>query len=332
MLGQSCKQTTSSVDVELPRRRLDIFTGRHVLIAVGREKRPDEFRIDPAQSPIRQLAHECPFCPGNEEHTPAESHRDGGEDWLTRVFPNKYPAVSIGSAGGHEVIVESPRHITSLSEMTGAEASTALRVYAARLRHYRDLGFSSGHLFKNCRRDAGASLEHVHSQLIALHRVPTPIRQRLQRNLRFQKRWGVSISSMMLEHEHSNGTGLITSDANVVAFAPYASRAPYQMRILPRRAEPSFEDLGEERLLQLATLLRRMVRGLEAIIPSVAYNIVFHTRPWRHRDAGGCDRWHIDVIPRISRWAGYELATDEYINPVLPERAAKNLAAKLAEQ
>jgi UDPglucose--hexose-1-phosphate uridylyltransferase len=256
---------------------------------------------------------------------------------LTRVFPNKFPAVSefsqidhhLSAAGGHEVIVESPRHVASFSELTAEEARSAFSVYSARLRHYRERGFASGHLFKNCGLNAGASLEHVHSQLIALHRVPTPVRHRNQRNGRFKERWGESIASMVLRRERRDKVRLITEDDDVVAFAPFASRAPYEMRVLPKREEPCFEDLATERLDSLSAMLLRLTKCLETIIPGASYNVIFHTRSWRR---GTTDHWQIELVPRVTRWAGFELATDEYINPVLPESAARRLRETLSTE
>jgi UDPglucose--hexose-1-phosphate uridylyltransferase len=227
------------------------------------------------------------------------------------------------------VIVESPRHVASFSELTAEEARSAFSVYSARLRHYRERGFASGHLFKNCGLNAGASLEHVHSQLIALHRVPTPVRHRNQRNGRFKERWGESIASMVLRRERRDKVRLITEDDDVVAFAPFASRAPYEMRVLPKREEPCFEDLATERLDSLSAMLLRLTKCLETIIPGASYNVIFHTRSWRR---GTTDHWQIELVPRVTRWAGFELATDEYINPVLPESAARRLRETLSTE
>jgi UDPglucose--hexose-1-phosphate uridylyltransferase len=310
-----------------PQRRLDLFTGKHVLIAPEREHRPDEFRAA-VRSSEQTL---CPFCPGNEGQTPPEQLRFGGDDWLTRVFSNKFPAVCesgasappSNAAGAHEVIVESPRHVARYSELTPEEVCSAFRVYAARLRHYQSSGFASGFLFKNCGRDAGASLEHVHSQLIALHRVPTSVRHRIQRNRRYFARWSRYISEMVLEREQRDNLRVVFSDSCMLAFAPFASRAPYELRIVPLAAEPSLELLSDPELERIALLVRRLVIALESVLPDVSYNVIFHTKPWRMRGGDtGFDRWQIELVPRLSRWAGYELGTEEYINPVLPEHAA----------
>lgn len=334
---RSLPQTESPAPVG-PQRRLDLLTGKHTLIAASRECRPDDFRHTPEIVESR----ECPFCPGNEGLTPPESLRYGADDWLTRVFPNKYPAVwepgngmaphgrCQGAEGAHEVIVESPRHIASFSQLTTEEARSALRVYAARLKHYRDAGFASSYLFKNCGRDAGASLEHVHSQLIALHRVPAPLRQRMRRDYCFRERWGESISSMILRFEQQDARRLLEADDQFCIFAPYASRAPYELRIWPTKVEPAFEQLGRERADRVAEALLRLTRALEAVVENVAYNVIFHTAPWRCRAGEAApDRWRIDLVPRIARWAGYELGTDEYINPIAPEEAAARLRARL---
>jgi len=321
----------TEIGIEVPQRRLDLFTGKHVLIAATRDTRPDEYeRLVWERTPS-----DCPFCLGNESQTPSERLRNGESHWLTRVFPNKFPAVSEGcsvdpplpAAGGHEVIVESSRHVGSYAELTDEEARSAFSVYSARLRHYREQGFASGHLFKNFGPNAGASLEHVHSQLIALHRVPSPVRQRDKRNWRFRERWNESIASMVLRRECRDQVRLITEDDDVVAFAPFASRAPYEMRILPKRVEPAFEDLAATRLDNLSRLLHRLIKCLEMTIPDVSYNVVFHTRTWRR---GTTDRWQIELVPRVTRWAGFELATDEYINPVWPELAARRLRKTLS--
>jgi UDPglucose--hexose-1-phosphate uridylyltransferase len=320
-----------------PLRRVDLFTGKHILIASSRESRPDDFQtsVAPREPEL------CPFCPGNESQTPPERLRFGQSEWLTRVFPNKYPAVFESqngesndpishAAGAHEVIVESPRHVARYSELTEQEACGAFRVYAARLRHYRDAGYASGYLFKNCGRDAGASLEHVHSQLIALHRVPMPVRQRIERNRRFCSRWQRNISEFVIEREQRDLLRVVASDADVIAFAPFASRAPYELRILPLAKEPSIESLSDVRLDRLALLLSRLTAAAEAVVSNVPYNVILQTRPWRMRGGnGGFDRWQIEIVPRIARWAGYELGTDEYINPVLPEDAATRIKAHL---
>lgn len=302
----------------------------------------------------------CPFCLGQEHRTPPAVYeqRDEQGRWRVRVVPNKYPAVTLGdfpiflptdeigrpgddqagtvpfggsvaAFGAHEVIIEAARHVDRMSALSLTELGDVLAAYAARLRHWRDDGrFHYGLVFKNQGPRAGASLVHLHSQMIALPIVPPAVCAELRRGERFFQEQHFCPLCRLVEQERAAGDRIVLDREGYVAFCPFASWQPYEVWLLPAEHEPSFErPRRPDAHGRLASVLQALVGKVELVVPHAAYNLVLQTAPW---GAGADDRsdwchWRIEILPRSNVLAGLELAAGVHINPLAPERAAGKL-------
>ncbi len=319
----------------MPELRQDPLTGRTVIVAENRAARPDEFasgQPDP---------NSCPFCPGHEQETPPATAvypaNADPADWKVRVVPNKYPAVEQNASGDrgeaatgvHEVIIESPSHVESLAQVTGEEAWLTFIAYRDRLLAMsEDPQLAYGLVFKNARADGGASLEHTHSQLIATAVVPTDIQLELAKAGEHRMLHSSCAFCDLIGGE-ADGERFVTETENMIVFCPFQSRFPYEMWVMPKNHQESFETTSDSVLGELASLMQQLVSMLEQEFDSPAYNFWIRTAPFGlspHDDY----HWRIELTPRMTRLAGFELGTGCFINPVSPEQAAKRLRAVIA--
>jgi UDPglucose--hexose-1-phosphate uridylyltransferase len=320
--------------------RKDPVLGRWVIVAAERAKRPSDFRVGPEGPPVTF----CPFCEGNESKTPPEitARRapDSGRDepgWRVRVVPNKFPALAVEGdlekrglgmydtmqgIGAHEVIIEGPEHVVSLSEMSDDLVTEILAVYRERLADLRrDERLSYGMLFKNVGKTAGASLEHSHSQLIVTPVVPKRVQEEIDGALRWFEHRGRCVYCDMIAEERSDRSRMVVDAGDFVAFCPFASRFPFETWIVPADHRSHFETTDDGAMGLLGSTLRTVLRKLEAALEQPPYNYVVHSGPLS-ADSLEHYHWHIEIIPRLTRVAGFEWGTGFYINPVSPERAA----------
>ncbi len=296
--------------------RFDPFTGRKVIYAPERAARPSDYRVE---WPEIVEADACPFCPGNEGETPGEvfALRDSGgpnePGWRVRIVPNRYPAVT-PPEGFHEVIVESPRHDETWAAAPPARIEEALQAWQERLRALAGQPeIESAVIFKNHGPQAGATRVHPHSQLIALPFVPPQLDHELRAAEAGECPWCKDL-------ENPGGRLVFESD-DYAAVTPVASRAPYEVWLLPRTHAPRFEEA--EGRAALAFALQRLWRRVDAALGCPALNAVLMNAPFRTPCRNY--HWRIEVLPRLGTIAGFEWATGCYINPVLPERAAEVL-------
>jgi UDPglucose--hexose-1-phosphate uridylyltransferase len=326
----------------MPEIRKDPLFGNSVIIAANRDGRPDEFE---RTAPPR-VGGSCPFCLGNEHESPAEIARytngrlNGNSSWGVRVVLNKYPAVQYDiqesvqevdtphrcpAFGRHEVIVESARHKTSFGDLTQGEARLACLAYRDRIRAARKTdGVKFAHVFKNSGAAAGASFEHVHSQLIALPMIPTRVTHLVDTANRLFLREGKAFLTELIEWELEGGQRIVEQTENLVAFCPFAARFPFETRILPTGTASDFEEADVTLLHEFAGLLHRTVRRIELVTDRAAYNFSLNVRPFDEPALPGF-AWNVELFPRLSTPAGFELATGWFINPLAPERAAEFL-------
>jgi len=228
------------------------------------------------------------------------------------------------ATGGHEVIIESPRHTESFSELNMSEMALVFTAYAQRIRHWQSVaGIRHVSIFKNVGRDAGASLQHSHSQLIATSRIPTVVQQVARRLETHYARTGSCLQCDLVRGEIHDKSRLVSQTDSFVAYCPYASRFPLQVRLTSKEHLACFSDLRASQLSEVSRLVLRVVRWLEALRPGTAYNVLLHTCPVKLDGARQSQHWAMDVFPRLSRLAGFELATGAMINPMFPETAAK---------
>jgi UDPglucose--hexose-1-phosphate uridylyltransferase len=325
----------------MPDLRKDPIVGRWVIVAKNRAKRPHEL-LDTAVT--RTLGGFCPFCEGNERHTPNEivayrnpgTHRDR-PGWRVRVVPNKFPALEIEGdlskrgdgiydmmrgVGAHEVIIESPRHVTTASELTTDNLREVFWVYRERLLDLqKDRRLVYGMIFKNVGAAAGASLEHTHSQLIVTPIVPISVAEEIAGAAEFHRYRGRCVFCDMIEQELAFEQRIVLDSPGFVAFCPFAARFPFETWIVPTAHASHYETISRHGTEELAQVIKRVLEKIETALDRPAYNYIIHTAPF-DTQALGHYHWHIEIIPRVTKTAGFEWGTGFYINPVPPEEAA----------
>lgn len=327
----------------MPELRKDPVVGRWVIIATERGARPSDFST-PTEPPDRGF---CPFCEGNEDKTPREimALRDPGTDpdgpgWRVRVVPNKYPALQVEGAlgkaphglfdtmngiGAHEVIIDSPSHELSLADLGVEQVSKVLKAYQMRLEDLsRDKRFRYILLFKNHGEEAGASLEHSHTQLIATPIIPKRVMEELEGSLRHFENKERCIYCDIIDQEIYDGRRIIMESEHFLVISPFAARFPFEAWVIPRRHEPHFHRLDRVVREDMAEVLGTLLRKINIALDEPAYNFVIHTAPindgreWYFH-------WHLELMPKLTRVAGFEWGSGFYINPTPPEDAAEYL-------
>ncbi|TWT85652.1 galactose-1-phosphate uridylyltransferase [Posidoniimonas polymericola] len=305
--------------------RRDPLTGRTVLFASGRAGRPNDFDQRRA-APPEQSSNGCPFCAGHESQTPPALAERLGPDgnWTQRVVPNKYPICgrrdSDVCAGAHEVLIESPRHIQTTSELGQEGLTGVLGVYGERLSFWRADGrFPCRMAFKNFGASAGASLAHLHSQLVALPLLSN--QQAIEAALIAQHTAPAEAWRQWQEEELSDARRIVAEGPGLVAFCPTASRAAGELWLMPTEPTPFIEGTLADNADELAALLYPLLARLEEQILPAGYNLIVSTAPTEGvlQDAF-C--WRIEVVPRVAALAGFELSSGMYINTLPPEEAA----------
>jgi UDPglucose--hexose-1-phosphate uridylyltransferase len=345
-----------------PEIRIDQLTGERRILAAQRADRPGSFRV--AERPPPNLEN-CPFCEVHEELTPPEvwANRPSGEadsrGWRQRAVPNLYPALSnegsedgagegTGSAfaspadplrssarirepdlfsarpavGAHEVIIHVPHHARALAELDETELAEAVAAWRTRMRAHPDAACVQ--LIVNEGPGAGASREHSHAQLYALPFVPPAIARERERVASYAERTGgAGLLSDILSEEVRRRERLVAIDDETALICPWASGSPYELRIVPRAAEAHFEQ-DSSGAAMLGTAVRALTRHFGE---SPELNLWVRTAP-RGTDAFD---WHVDLVPRLTVHAGFEMATGVDINVYPPERAAADLRLALGE-
>jgi UDPglucose--hexose-1-phosphate uridylyltransferase len=334
----------------MPELRKDPVTGRWVIIATERAKRPSDFKIKTEE----RENDSCIFCAGNESGTPAEvfAVRKSGlpntPGWDVRVIPNMYPALRIegelgregvgmcdmmNGVGAHEVIIETPDHKKELSDLTEDEISNVLTAYRERILDLeRDERLKYVLIFKNKGRDAGASLQHSHSQLIATPITPKRVKEELHGAKGYYNYKKRCVFCDYIKQETTLFKDrLIRDEINFVALAPFASSFPFEVWIIPKHHNPDFTAAGADELRDFAFMLRDVLNRIKRSLGDPPFNYVLHMAPFRRPKAGYWGtidedyHWHLEIAPRMTKLAGFELGSDFYINPTPPEAAAEVL-------
>ena len=328
----------------MPELRKDPITGRWVIIATERAKRPSDFVRDKVQ--IRGAGF-CPFCNGNEAKTPPEiiAYRsDGsarnGPGWSLRVVPNKFPALGIEGSlnrqgeglydkmsgiGAHEVIIETPDHAKTLAMLTPRQIEDVLWAYRDRILDLKkDRRFKYIMIFKNHGEAAGASLEHTHSQLIALPVVPKRVLEETDGSREYFHFKERCIFCDIIRQESESGIRVIADTPAFIAIAPFAPRFPFEIWIIPRVHQSAFEDSQKQEFEQLAVMMKDMLMRLDKVLDFPAYNYIIHTSPIPE-SPNDHYHWHVEIMPKLTKIAGFEWGTGFHINPTPPEESAKFL-------
>ncbi len=323
--------------------RRDPITGRWIITEIEHPKGPDDFEVELHQ----KKGVNCPFCYGNEQMTPPEitAFRERGTSrnspgWFTRVVPNKFPALQIegnldqmglgvydrtNGIGAHEVIIETPHHDKELSDLTPEEIRYVLNAYRDRSLDLRgDKRLKYMMIFKNYGQSAGASLEHPHSQLIALPFVPKRVLEEVkgaERYFEYRDRCGYCD---MIYQELEEKERIVCQNEKFLAFAPFVSRFPFECCLLPKEHASDFSRTTEQELSLLAELLKELLHRIKKVLRDPSYNLLLHTSPVENFYEGSY-HWHLEIMPRLTQVMGFEWGTGFYINPTPPEVAADYL-------
>lgn len=331
----------------MPELRKDPVLGRWIIISRERRKRPTDFPIEPS----RGNGGFCPLCPGNESFTPPEvfAVRPGGlitdgPGWQVRVVPNKFPALIIegeleregvglydrmSGIGAHEVIIESPNHEENFADLSPEAMALVFNSYKERtLDLEKDPRFQYVMVFKNHGSAAGASLEHSHSQLIALPILPRMIVSELEgaeSHFKYKER---CVFCDIIRQEIQQKERVVCESDQFITITPFAPRTPFEMWVLPKKHSSAFYSQNDEELVALAEIFGESLRRLNSCIDNVPYNFVLHTEPLR---SGGLEyyHWHFEIVPKLTSIAGFEWGSGFYINPLPPEEAAAYLRKSL---
>jgi len=331
----------------MPELRRDPITGEWVIIASERAKRPSDFA---AHSPGReqQDKRSCPFCPGNEHMTPPEilafrhpGSQRNGPGWWVRVVPNKYPALAVegdlnktglgmydwmNGVGAHEVIIETPEHDRQLPFLDTRQIEDVLWAYRARyLDLKKDPRLKFIMIFRNHGRVAGASLEHPHSQLIATPMVPGAVAAQIEGARRYRSYRDRCVFCDIVRQETSEGDRLVAQNEHFIAFEPYASKYPFETWVMPKRHSASFAAIPAEEQTAFAEMLGETLRRIHLCLNDPPYNFSVYTAPCES-DSGDEFHWHVEIYPRLTIAAGFEMGTGIYINVTPPEVAASYLS------
>ncbi len=330
----------------MPELRQDPITLRWVAIAVERAKRPHTFTQAPKV--VVKAVEECPFCVGHEQETPAEvmAYRDpktspNGPGWKVRVVPNLYPAFGppfgdldrrhvgpytvINGLGVHEVLIDSPEHYKDLGLLPLDQVSLVLRAYIDRyLVHLSNPVLKYMLIIVNHGKEAGASREHPHTQLFGVPIVPHNVVEEIEGVRRHRHEKGTCIFCDIMGYEMKVGERIIYENDRFLVFAPYASKVPFETWLIPKAHRPHFEAMTDEEVRSCADALKTGLAKLHYGLNDPPFNYYIHTTPYREEEDGAY-HWHLEILPKLSIWAGFELGSGILINTALPEAAAEFL-------
>lgn len=327
----------------MPEFRKDPVIGRWVIIATSRGLRPTDFTVEK----IEYHYQVCPLCPGQEEKTPPEvlSYRTPGTlpntvGWNLRVVPNKFPALQVegnldregiglydrmNGIGAHEVVIETPEHRKMMADFSEKQMEDVLWAYRDRILDLKkDSRFRYIMIFKNYGEAAGASLEHSHSQLIALPIVPTVVIEEIVGAKSHFEEKERCIFCDIIRQELADGSRIISENQEFLAITPFAPKFPFEVWILPKKHSSRYEEGQKAQFEALSRIFLDVLKRLNKALETPPYNFILHTSPLQEK-ADDYYHWHFEVMPTLTRVAGFEWGTGFYINPTPPEDAARFL-------
>lgn len=325
--------------------RKDPVIGRWVIISTERALKPQDYLVDKEIS-VTDKTH-CPFEPGNEKMTPHEvlSYRlpatnKNEPGWWVRVIPNKYPVLRVegnfnkrgvgmydqmNGVGAHEIVIESPSHSDEMSNMDEKQIEEIIWAWRDRLLDLsKDKRFKYILIFKNKGSQAGASLEHPHSQIIALPIIPIRVTQELSGAKQYYEYKDRCVFCDIVLQELDERERLVEENGEFISLVPFAPRFPFEISILPKKHESHFPEITRSEVVSLAKVLKKTLLRLKNALNDPPYNLIIHTSPIME-PLLSYYHWHIELMPRITKVAGFEWGSGIYINPTIPEDAASFL-------
>lgn len=327
--------------------RQDLVSGDWVVIATGRAKRPDDFakneRIKDDKG-IAECLFEDPVASGQEKDVLIYHKADG--DWTLRVFPNKYPAYSQNGSGeklsegpyfampalGYHELIVTRDHYRQLAMMETMEIAEVFDAYQDRyleLMNKKDVKYIT--VFHNHGKECGASIAHPHSQLIAIPVVSPYVQLELDGTEKYHKSHKHCAFCVMIEHEIKEKKRVVFENDEFIAFCPFASRAAFEVWVVPKKHNPYFERITSEQKIKLAEVFQKGLNSIYKALNDPPYNFYIHSSPCDGKDYPHY-HWHIEILPHTTIWAGAELDTGIEIAMVQPEAAAEYLRKQIIEE
>lgn len=323
--------------------RRDPIIGRWVIISVDRGRRPMDFETEKEGTVVGP----CPFCPGQEDKTPPEILAFHGEKreknkvgWWVRVVPNKYPALTIEGSlsrrgdglydmmdgvGAHELIIETDDHIKEIPQLEQKKVEDIFWAYRARVLDLKnDPRFKYVLIFKNRGAAAGATLRHPHSQLIATPMIPIRVKQEMSGAKTYYLHKERCVFCDIITQEIQEKVRLVSENEDFLAMTPFASRFSFEVWILPKAHQSHFTSIEKKGISNLAQIMKEVIGKINRVLDNPPYNYLIHDSPFRESSLAYY-HWHIEIMPKLTRVAGFEWGTGFYINPTSPEDAAKHL-------
>ena len=325
----------------MPELRKDPVIGRWVIIATERSKRPNDYKVNDVELNNKES---CPFCPGNEQLTPPEilAYREAGTrenspGWWLRIIPNKFPALQVESEinrtfegiydkmngfGAHEVIIETTEHDSHLAMMSEKTIEESLWAYRDRIMDLKkDSRFKYILIFKNHGSAAGASLSHPHTQLIAIPIIPKRVKEEMDGAKDYYDYKERCVFCDIIKNEAGSQDRVVWENQSFIVIEPFASRFPFETWVLPKVHDCSFENAQKNEITLLARTLKVTLEKINKALNNPPYNYILHTSPCGDNNLNYY-HWHIEIIPKLSKVAGFEWGSGFYINPTSPEKAA----------
>ena len=327
----------------MPQLRKDPVLNQWVIISPERGKRPSDFKQPEALS---EDSKNCPFCEGNESLTPPETlaFRTAGtaantKGWWVRIFSDKLPILTpdgtpdrkgigmfdvMNSIGIHEVVVESPKHETTIITATSEQIREIIWAYKQRITEIKKNPlYKHFMIVKNSGRGA-SSFSHSHSHIVATPIIPKRIEEELNGSRDYFHYHDRCVYCDIIRQETKDKERVIFENKQFLAYCPFASRFPFEIGIIPKTHYPFFETIENKEIHDLSDALQTSLRKLENLLPGLPFNFVIHTSPCSdvYKDFY---HWHIEIIPKLTKVAGFEWGSGFYINPTTPEAAAKML-------
>lgn len=326
--------------------RRDPIVGRWVIVDTEHPTKPEEFEYE-QHIP---KGGTCPFCYGNESMTPPEiecfrdpNTKPNTPGWQVRVVSNKFPALQIeggldkkgigiydmsNGVGAHEVLIETPYHHKDLPDLLPHEMENIIHMYCRRaIDLTKDKRFKYIMIFRNYGQAAGASLEHPHSQLVALPMVPKNVHEEIKGAQEYFEYRDRCIFCDIVRQETQERERIILENKYFISFCPFVSRFPFEIWIMPKRHSGLFCHMPPEEPPALASILHDTLSKVKKVFVNLSYNFIMHSSPVNVDGALEYYHWHIECMPKLTRVAGFEWGTGFYLDPTSPELAAHYLKA-----
>lgn len=324
--------------------RRDPIIGQWVLVHTQDSWGPQQYEKD---DNTKKKFDTCQFCPGKERFTPGEIEavRHNGSpanssDWLVRVIPNKFPVLRIegnidfhkeglfshsNGVGAHEVLIETRDHYKSLADMPAEELQWVIDKYQSRVVDLtKDKRFKYVVVFKNYGESAGTSVEHPHSQIVALPMIPKYVLAELDGTQEYYDEYKRCAFCDMIQEELEEKERVVTENDDFVVFCPFVPRYPFECWIFPKRHNSSFSSISQQEKHSLAEILGQTLKRIKVCLNDPSYNFYIHISPINYEGSESY-HWHIEIVPRLTQFSGFEWGTGFFVVRTAPEKAAQYL-------